>query len=279
MEVVMTADVQPVTPKVALSFIILPILTNLSILLFEICSLDIWIGSSNLTNVFGIIGLFLYYFGCLLLFIAYGQSTGGWSEVLGTQAPWLVAAVVICYPSFYLFWLPFIIYQLLLTIGTPISVWERMFAESAMSTELLHPDFNFSCPQRFARFLYIGIPFVLFAIVFIGFLVILTPLWYFILSPMGFGTLGICLHFSLHFPHSREVDVLERITRTYTWGVFVHVWALALPFAVLAIAYLVMVGTTWFAVTLAVTSLLQFVVDAIPSIVGVVTRDREVWAE
>lgn len=275
----MGPDIEPMTPKAAISFIILPILTNLSILLFEIFAIDVWRASSALTNIFGVVGLFLYYLGCLLLFIAYGQSTGGWVKFFGADMRCLVAAVVISYPVFYLFWLPFVIYQLLLTLGTPLSIWERMFADTAISTELLHADFNFSRLERALRFVYIGIPFAVFAVLVVGFLIALAPLWYFVLSPMGFGTLGIALHLNLHFPHSTEIDILERITQTYTLGVAVHVWALAFPFAVLAVTYLVVVAETWFAYMLAVTALLQFVLDAVPSILGVVRRQREIWAE
>jgi hypothetical protein len=262
------------TPKMILSFVIFPILTNLSILLFEIFALSIWVSNSDPSNIIGVVGVFVYYIGCLLLFLAYGHSTGGWGVFLGLESRILVAALILTYPVFYLFWLPFVIYQLLLTIGTPHAIWERMFAETALSTELLLPDFNFSGLRRAGRFVYIGIPFFVFSLVIVSFLLLLSPLWYFILSPFGFGTFGICLHLALHFPHSLEMDIIERIGPACKWGVFVHVWTLALPFALLGITHLVFVGVTWFGCLLAIATCLQFVVDAVPSTIGVLSKDE-----
>jgi hypothetical protein len=275
MDLEIGSDVQQLTPKGILSFIILPILTNLSILLFEIGSLDAFTASSDPTNVLGLIGIFFYYIGCLLLFVAYGRSTGGWDVLFGAKVRVLAGFLVVTYPVFYLFWLPIIIYQLLLYVGTPRSIWEKGFEGTMMSTEWLHPDFCFSRCQRILRFIYIGIPFGIFSLIIIAIIIVLSPLWYFILSPLGFGTLGICLHISLHFPHSTETDLLERIALTYRWGVFVHVWALALPFTIISISHLVVVGVTWFGVMLAIFSLLQFLIDAIPSVMDVLRNPEK----
>jgi hypothetical protein len=275
MEVEYGPDIHELSPRAVLSFVLFPILTNTSILLFEIFALDIYRSSSDPSNILGVVGLFFYYLGCLLLFIAYGRSTGGWGEFFGTELRIMVACLVITYPIFYLFWLPFIIYQLLVYLGTPHSMWERLFNGTAMSTELLLPDFNFSTGERILRCIYIGVPFVIFSVIVVGVIVMLTPLWYFILSPVGFGTLGICLHISLHFPHSTEMDILERIGMTFRWGVFVHVWGLALPFAVIAITHLVIVGVTWFGVILAIFTVLQFIVDVVPSTINVLRTSSE----
>jgi hypothetical protein len=274
MEIDVEIDREPLSTKGIVMLILLPLFTNISILLFEIFSLSIWVSSSDPSNIIGVIGIYFYYLGCLALFVAYGRSTGGWTQMFGGQVMALVIVLVITYPIFYLFWLPLIIYQLLLYVGTPKSVWERMFSETSMSVELLHPEFSYSSCQRFGRIIYIGIPFAFFALAFIVFVVVLTPLWYFILSPMGLGTLGICLHISLHFPHTIETDLLERIAKSYDWGVFIHTYALALPFAVIAIAYLVIVGVRWFAVMLAVLTLLHFVVCCVPAAITAVRKCR-----
>jgi hypothetical protein len=70
-------------PKVIFSFIVFTAFTNLSILLFEIGAIAIWSSSSHPANILGPIGLFLHYFGCLLLFIASGKSTEGSDEIVG----------------------------------------------------------------------------------------------------------------------------------------------------------------------------------------------------
>jgi hypothetical protein len=54
----------------------------------------------------------------------------------------MVAVLVLTYPIFFLFWLPIIIYQFVMLIGSPRVIWERMFEETKMSTELLIPEFN-----------------------------------------------------------------------------------------------------------------------------------------
>jgi hypothetical protein len=274
MEVEAEIDREPLSTKGVVMLILLPLLTNISILLFEIFSLSIWVSSSDPSNIIGVIGIVFYYLGCLALFVAYGRSTGGWTEMFGGQTMILVVVLVITYPIFYLFWLPLIIYQLLLYVGTPKSVWQRMFDGTSMSIEFLHPEFSYSSCQRFARAVYIGVPFAFFAFAFVVFVVALTPLWYFILSPMGLGTLGICLHISLHFPHTINADLIERITKSYDWGVFVHTYALALPFAIIAIAYLLIVEVSWFAVMLAILTILHFAVCCGPAAVSAVRKLR-----
>jgi hypothetical protein len=79
--------------------------------------------------------------------------------------------------------------------------------------------------------------------------------------PLGFGPLGICLHMTLPFPHSKEIDLCM--------GSDCPCMGLASPFAIIAIVYLAIIGVTWFACLLAVVTLLQFIVDVAPSTMAV----------
>jgi hypothetical protein len=255
-------------PRTVLSSIIFPFLTNLSILLFEIFAIKVFQASSDPTNVIGVLGLFVYYFGCLVLFVAYGRSTGGWNELFGRPAGFLVVTLVITYPIFFLFWLPLVIWQLVMYVGSPKELWQREFQGTVMSIEKLYPDYVNNQCQRYLRFIYIGIPFVLFSIIVIILIIALTPLWYFLFSPLGLGTCGVALHISLHFPHSTEGDFVERIETSARLGIFFHVWLLALPFAVFALVHLIIVGVTWYGILLAICALLQFAVDVGPGTKG-----------
>jgi hypothetical protein len=262
------------SPRLILSTMFFPFFTNLFILFFEIFSFKIYSPVSHGSNVIAIIGIFIYYLGGLVMFVAYGRSTGGWGELFGRANVCLILCLVITYPVFYLFWLPLIVWQLIIYVGTPNQLWERIFGGTAMSTELLHREFSSSSCQLYMRYIYIGFPFGLFCA--IGFLVViaLTPLWYFIFSPVGLGMAGVALHISLRFPHSTEGDFVERIQLSSRMGIFFHVWLLAFPFAVMSIIHIAVVGVTWHGVTLAVVSLLHFVVDFIPATRGLCRRSE-----
>lgn len=258
-----------------ISFILFPLLTNLSLLLFMCFSINLYIPSSDARNVLGIISIFVYYLGCLILFFAYGRSTSGLHELFGHNAnSCIVIILIITYPIFFLFWLPYLIYQLLLYSGTPKALWEKVFAETAFSLENLYPELNKNGCTLFGRYLYIGIPFFLFALIYVLIIVFFTPVWYYILSPFGLGTFGICLFVSLRFPHSTESDLSERAHRSYRWGVFIHVFTLALPCVLLSCIYLATAGAHWYAILMLVCSGLHFVVDVVPSTIEVCRGGR-----
>jgi hypothetical protein len=215
--------------------------------------------------VIGILGIVVFYCGCLALFIGYGKALGGWREVLGGASACIIVMVILTYPIFYLFWLPLVVWRLSTYFGSPKELWERVFQGTAMSLDKLYPEYNPNQCQLFLRYFYIGLPFILCCIIGFAILVGLAPLWYFIFSPFGLGTTGVALHVSMHFPHSTEGDYVERIIMSWHIGGFLHVWLLALPFAILSIVHLCLVKVTWYGVLMAVCSLLHFVVDVFPA--------------
>lgn len=248
--------------RIVIFYILFPLVCNLMVLIFESLSIKVLEGSSRPTNVIGVIGLFVWYINGLLHFTLYGRSSGGWSDVFGSANACLVVSLVICYPMFFLFWLPFIMYQTSVYFGTPRKLWNRMFQDSCMSTELLHRDFMTSTGQLVCRYFYIGIPFGLFALILILLMAVTSPVWYWILSPTGLGTLGVALHVSLHYPHTIESDVVERIHMSEGWGIFLHVFTLAFPFFILGISHLATVGFTWYALLLTLFCGLEFLSGA-----------------
>lgn len=258
-----------------ISFIFFPIATNLALLLFLIFSIDLYVPASSATNVIGTIGFFVYYLGCFFLFLAYAKSTNGLFDLFGSSFnTFLIIIIIITYPIFFLFWLPYIIYQLLVYAGTPKAIWEKIFAGTFFSLENLYPEFCSNTCQLVGRYIYIGFPFFLFALIYICIIIFLSPLWYYVLSPIGFGTLGICLHVSLRFPHSTEFDLVQRTQKSYTLGIFVHTYAIALPCIILGACYVAFVGSRWHAIFLLVMTCLHFAVDAIPSAIGI-SRGRQ----
>lgn len=250
----------------AISFIIFPFFTNLSLLLFIIYSIDIYASSSMATNIIGVIAIVLWYLAGLIEFFVYGRITNGWSDLFGGNGNvCMVLTLLVTYPVFYLFWLPLIVYQLLVFSGSPKGLWERIFHDSCMSLDNLIPELNNSTGSLICHYIYIGVPFFIFALIYIAILVFLAPVWYFFLSPLGMGTVGICLHVSLHFPQTRETDLNERIIKSYRLGSFVQCYFQALPLFILGIIYMIFATPAWWAIVLTFFSGLHFLIDFFPT--------------
>ena len=252
--------------RITIFYIVFPLFTNLFVLIFEALAIKIYQASSQPTNVIGVIGLFVWYINGLLHFTMYGRSTGGWKDVFGSANACLVVSLVACYPIFFLFWLPYIMFQTSMYFGTPRKIWNRIFSDSCMSTDNLVRDFTTSTGQLVCRYFYIGIPFGLFSLILILLMAFTSPIWYWILSPTGLGTLGVALHVSLHYPHTLESDVVERIHDSEGWGIFIHVFTLALPFFVLGIAHMASAGFTWYALLITLIAGLEFLSGCYPAV-------------
>jgi hypothetical protein len=184
----------------------------------------------------------------------------------------MIMALVVPYLIFFFFWLPIIIYQFLMSIGRPGIIWDRLFERTAMATDFLIPEFNESRAQLFLHYVHIGIPFSIFSLILILLILAFSPLGYFMFSPIGLGSLGICLDSSLHFPHSRETDLISRGAKSYKWEVFVHAYALAMTFAIISIAQLSIPGVTSYGCLLGGSARRQFAIDLFPSVWAVLGR-------
>lgn len=257
---------------------VLPLLTNICLLLYLIFSIDLYRANSYISNILAVVAVIFWYISGLVQFYIYGRSTGGWDDLLGgTGFACLVLVIVITYPIFYLFWLPIVLFHLVMLIGSPWQVWQRAFQNGPMTLDKLIPSLAESRAQLVLCYLYIGFPFWLFCVLYIGAIVLLSPVFYFLFSPMGYSTFGIVLHVSLRFPSTIEYDIKERIEKSYRWGVFVHVYALCLPLIIISAISVALRGVTWWAVLLLVMSLLNFLVDFVTCIINL-TKDDSLFA-
>ena len=202
-----------------------------------------------------------------LLLYGYGKATDEWDELLGGPTnSLLVIIIVITYPIFYLFWLPWVLYHLVLLIGSPKEVWQRMFENTFFTLDKLIPDLVYSKGELIVNYIYIGIPFFLFCVIYIGLVILLVPLWYFIFSPIGYGVFGIALNVSFHFPSTTSLEIEDRIDRTHRVGTFIHVYVECLPLIIISAVHVGIVGNTWYGILLLVLSIINFVVDCYTAI-------------
>jgi hypothetical protein len=143
-------------------------------------------------------------------------------------------------------------------------MWERMFSGTGASIERLRCDEpNFV--QAFIRYIYIGIPWFVFAVIDIAVIISLSPLWLLIMSPVGTGMYGPCLAVGLSSPDFRTTSVNDRVERTYRWGMIMNVFVLALLGVLVSVSYVAMVGAHWWAVLLLVVCLLYFICGVYPT--------------
>ncbi|EAY08704.1 hypothetical protein TVAG_079640 [Trichomonas vaginalis G3] len=253
---------------------VLPLLTNISILLFLIFSIDLYRANDYINNVLAYCTVIFWYISGLVQFIAYGRVTGGWDDLFGASGfAILIIIIVITYPIFYLFWLPIVLYHLVMLIGCPWQLWQRRFQNGCMTLDKLIPSLADSTASLVLCYIYIGIPFWFFCVIYIGSIIILSPVFYFLFSPMGYSTFGIVLHVSLRFPTTLEFDIKERVEKTYRFGVFFHVYLTCLPMVIISAVSVALNGVTWWAILMLVLAGLNFLVDCVTSIINLAKRD------
>jgi len=245
--------------KFLISTAIFPFLTNFSIIIFLINVFDIYLPFSHPDFQTSVALISILYIGGMIQFYSYGKSIGGWNELLsGSSSKFILFIILISYPVFYLFWLPFLIYRIIMFIGSPYRIWQNIFQDSCMS--LLHIADQESL-SKILPLLYSGIPFCIFATIYILIFVLLSPLWYLLFSPIGLGTLGICLNLSLYFPHSTEMDLASRLEKSFGKGTFIHVYIIALPAVIVSLIYYLKITKSWFVIFTLIFSSLHFIGD------------------
>lgn len=253
--------------KAALDVMVFPFITNLSILLFVIFSIDLYIDYTEPTIIIAVVTIIWWYIAGFIQFFAYGRVTGEWDALLGkSEKACLVLTIVLTYPIFYLFWLPYVLYHMVMNIGSPWEMWQRMFDGKALSLDKIIPDLVENKCQLALNYLYIGLPWIIFTIIYIGIVIFLAPFWYFIFSPIGYGVFGIVLNVSLRFPSTSGEEIEERLDNSYRLGTLVHVYAVCLPMLILSIVHLAVVGAKWFNVLLLCAAGVNFIVDCFTAV-------------
>lgn len=253
----------PLTWKERLTFCIGPFVINLCFIIFICCSITTDLHPLEPRNSIALTDCFLLYLIDIIILVFYGIIMGSWSELLfGVENVCLSFAIIISYPVFFLMFLPFAIYRVMVRIGTPARLWERVFGGSGLSLENLQCDGG-----RFMliRYIYIGIPFLIVSLVYIGVMVLLSPMWYFLLTPIGMGMYSICFSVGFHTEDVRVSSVNDRVGRTYRWGMFFNVFIVALVQILSCACYMGMVGSHWWAVLSFTMSLVYFVLCAFPT--------------
>ena len=164
-----------------LSTIVLPFFMNLFSIIFVCVSIDLNVLPTEPTNSIPIVMLFFLYLEGMAEFVCYYLAENGPEDIFGDRH-WiiLVPFVIISYPVYFLFKIPFIIIRLFEIFGSPGSIWEKAFSDSCYSTYYLSYSNNENCVAFTLRLIYIGLPFFIFALIYIILMIALAPLWLFL---------------------------------------------------------------------------------------------------
>lgn len=74
-----------------------------------------------------------------------------------------------------------------------------------------------------------------------------------------------------------EIDIVDRIDQSFDWAVLVHTYGVAFPFALLAIVHLIVVGATWYGIMAVIIFGVNFIVDFVPALLGVINREDSIF--
>ena len=226
--------------------ILLPFLTNLSIYIFVFAIADWKASLSYPPNVCVIFAALFKYIGGLSCFYFYGRSSGGWEAIFGSSINAVISIMLaFTYPMYYLMWLPFLLYKISVDIGTPVHYWQKAFENGSMSLENISGDSSLESSRKCAAYFYIGIPFSLFALLYICLLIIFSPIVYYFFSPIGLGNLGIILNIAVQWPSTTGPGVPDRIKVTTPWGNFSHIVTIVVPLIIVVSVYLGTWATDW----------------------------------
>ena len=235
--------------KVTLSYILFPIIFNLFFIIFLCASVNIYRSASKPENTLSIIGAFALYLFGILDFYLYGRGNGGWSELFySAESGFHIVMLMIGYPVFFLFWLPVVIYNIMQAFGAPHEIWERWTGSMVSGLSV--------------------IPFVVFCLLYVIWAIIMFPILYYAFNPMGFGMFGIALHAHFHFPSSTDDDLSMRIENTYDVSIFTNCWIKSIIGIIISSISVGLTGSRWYNICFLVVSSIVFLVDSIPSILG-----------
>jgi hypothetical protein len=252
-------DSMPLSLKVRVLYCIFPFCMNLCFLLFVCFSITRTLIPQEPRNSIAVTTIFLLWLVQIATMVLYGRIMTSASELFyGRDNFALSIWLSISYPVFFFFFLPFAIYRIIVFIGTPNKLWERAFGQAIAAAA----EENASC----LRYVYVGIPWFIFAAVYILLMVALAPLWYFVLSPLGMGMYSICLAVGLNSDEFRASSINDRVERTYRWGMVINLFVLALLGIAVGSAYVALVASHWWALLLLIVCSLYFLVGIVPTV-------------
>lgn len=258
----------PLSFLVRVSYCIFPFILNLCFYIFIGLSITTTLHPLEVRNAIAITDCFFIYIIDIIILFVYGKCMGSWSELLyGIEDNLcIVTWVILTYPVFFIFFLPYLMYSLLRRYNAhPSGLWERAFGGSGASLELLNCDGS-NGGFAFGRYIYIGIPFFIFAVIYLVLFIAFVPLWYFIFSPFGMTMYSVCLAVCFTPPDAVMTTINDRVDQTYNWGLFLNVFGIDLLAFLSSACYVGLVGSHAHAVILLVVSVIYFAIFSIYSI-------------
>ncbi|EAY01706.1 hypothetical protein TVAG_316940 [Trichomonas vaginalis G3] len=244
-----------------------PFLLNIAVILF-ICFIYSSSAAEHSTrNIICYTTICVHYVIGMIFFGIFIFTTNIIETIADNYVLGLFAAIcmTIGYPLYYLFTLPFIVYYLILAIGTPYQLWEKMTKGNCCSCLSLS-DSNHA-GIMVLKGLYIGLGFFLFLILYIIVFIISIPLLYIFLFPLGFGPFGCCLHQYI-LERMETIDRLWHLMNTCgRMEIQAHAFGQCLAMIILAAVALGLVGVLiWYHLLLLIVAILCFLLCFYPAV-------------
>lgn len=250
-----------------LGVFICPFLLNIAVILFICFSYTTSEDQHSTRNIICYTTICVHFVIGMIYFGVFIFTTKIVETIAGNYVLGLFASIcmIIGYPLYYLFTLPFIIYFLILYIGTPYELWEKMTKGNCCSC-ISFSDTN-NAGIMVLKGIYIGLGFFLFLILYIIVLIISIPLIYVLLGPLGFGPFGCCLHQYI-LERLPEIERLWHLMNTCGRGdIQVHAFGHCITMIILAAVALALVGVLiWYNLLLLIVAILCFLICFYPAI-------------
>jgi len=252
---------------VLLFYVIMPILLSILIVLFIVNSFDMSTVEFNRRNQLSVAAFIFYYLGGALLFYAINRQIGGWIKLFSySGGGFIVFCLVVSFPFYFLLTLPFSVFYFLQYLGSPKTLWEKLFDDTIMSFMNFEEDQNIC--SLLTKGLYIGIPYVIFLILYVIVSIILFPVLLLLFSPLIGGPWGISYHFALRNISTIEETMWDNIENSHILARFLVSWVLSFPMIIISGMYYFLVMKTNQSLYLFGFSILYFLINGITSMMS-----------
>ena len=231
---------------------------NLAIILFIIFAFTTTLASSSATNILAIVVLIVFYVANAIIFALFCWSSGIWNWVSKlVMGLFTMICAIVGFPLFYLFSLPYAWFFFVRWIGWPTKCWHFIFGDGCCSLESFG-DIKQNAGFSVLKGIYIGIPFLLFCVLWLVFVIICFPLIYALFAPYGFGIFGCSLHYWCLLKCESCETLYQIMNSSFYYSILGSVYALSLPMIVLSIIHIITAGVTWYGIFLLVASMIYF---------------------
>ncbi|OHT09031.1 hypothetical protein TRFO_22181 [Tritrichomonas foetus] len=241
-------------------YVFLPLLVNLSIIIFLALSFNFAEPISSNRNIIAISAVAWLYIGLAVLVFIFGKQMRIWSIFKSESCGiFLSILIIIFYPLYFLLTLPMTIFHVFRFLGSPAQVWDRMFGNTCMSLDHMSYERTGSYSKVVLCFFTIGPLFALFTIIYVLLVIVMFPFYYYFFSPFGFGPYGMNLFLSMRHLDEFQEFSWDCTERTFMWCVLIYSWFIAFPAILFAVFYMVFVSlVAWHAILLLVVAGLYF---------------------